>query len=339
ITANYINGQDVLSFTNTPNISGIFSAATGTLTLSGTDTLANYQSALRSVMYSNTSNAPSTAPRTVSWQVNDGGVVNNLSNVATSTINIISVNDAPVLANSSSITYTENDPATIINSAITVTDADSTSLVGATVQITGNYANGQDVLSMTSAFGVTSSFNAGTGTLTLNGTTTVANYQSLLRSVKYTNTSDDPSTSARTVSFQANDGASSNNLSNIITSTINITAVNDPPTAFAYSNLPAQAGIPITYPAGKLGGTDAEAGTTITIDTTPINVVNGVVTINANGSFTFTPNVEAAGGSASFQYRVSDNGNPAPGQNSAYATVSFAVAGPAIYFAKNAAVG
>src|SRR5205823_8781334 len=187
------------------------------------------------------------------------------------------------------------------------------------------------------AFGVTSSFNAGTGTLTLNGTTTVANYQSLLRSMKYTNSSDDPSTSARTVSFQVNDGASSNNLSNIITSTINITAVNDPPTAFAFAGLPAQAGIPITYPAGKLGGTDAEAGTTITIDTAPINVVNGTVTINANGSFTFTPNPDAV--SASFQYRVSDDGNPAPGATGAYATVSFAVAGPAIYFTKSVAVG
>src|SRR5206468_694157 len=46
ITANYINGQDVLSFTNTANITGSFNAATGTLTLTGTDTLAAYQTAL-----------------------------------------------------------------------------------------------------------------------------------------------------------------------------------------------------------------------------------------------------------------------------------------------------
>src|SRR5205085_522823 len=170
---------------------------------------------------------------------------------------------------------------------------DSTTLASATIQITGNYINGQDVLSFTPAFGVTGVFNAATGTLTLSGTTTVANYQALLRTVKYANTSDDPSTATRTVSFQVNDGAGSNNLSNIITSTISVTAVNDPPVAFAFAGLPAQAGIPITYPAGKLGGTDAEAGTTITIDTTPINVVNGTVTINANGSFTFTPNPDA----------------------------------------------
>jgi len=40
-----------------------------------------------------------------------------------------------------------------------------------------------------------------------------------------------------------------------------------------------------------------------------------------------------------FQYRVSDNGNPAPGLNSAYVTVSFNVAGPAIYFVKVAGAG
>jgi len=340
ITGNYVNGQDVLSFTNTANITGSFSSATGTLTLTGVDTLANYQSALRSVKYTNTSNSPSTAPRTVSWRVNDGAGVNNLSNIATSTINVISTNTAPVLANSSSVAYFENDPATVINSVITVSDVDSPTLAGATIQITGNYVNGQDVLSFTNFGGITGSFNASTGTMTLTGTATLANYQTALRSVKYSNTSDDPSTATRTISFQVDDGDASNNLSNIINSTLTVTAVNDPPTAFAFSGLPAQAGIPITYPAGKLGGTDAEAGTTVTIDTTPINLVNVAnITLNANGSFTITPVVASAGGTMSFQYRVSDNGNPAPGVNGAYVTVSFSVAGPAIYFTRSAAVG
>src|SRR5437016_8994672 len=37
-SANYVNGQDVLSFTSTPNISGSFNAATGTLTPTASDT-------------------------------------------------------------------------------------------------------------------------------------------------------------------------------------------------------------------------------------------------------------------------------------------------------------
>ncbi|MEA2416664.1 MAG: hypothetical protein QOI58_3321 [Thermoanaerobaculia bacterium] len=336
ITGNYASGQDVLGFTNTANITGTFNTGTGVLTLTGSDTVANYQAALRSVTYNNTSGSPSTLQRTVTWQVDDGAGVNNLSAPVTSTINVVSTNDAPVLANGSTITYTENDPATVINSVITVTDSDSANLTGATVQVTSGYNSAQDVLSFASMLGITGSFNSGTGTLTLSGTSSVANYQTALRNVKYTNTSEDPTTASRTVVFQVTDGSDA---SNTVSSTINVTAVNDPPTATAFSGLPAQAGIPITYPAGKLNGTDVEAGTTVTVDTTPINLVNGSVTLNANGSFTFTPTPQSAGGTASFQYRVTDNGNPAPGVNSGYVTVSFNVAGPAIYFVKAGGTG
>ncbi|MEA2326483.1 MAG: hypothetical protein QOE68_1442, partial [Thermoanaerobaculia bacterium] len=336
ISGNYAIGQDVLGFTNTPNITGSFNSGTGTLTLTGSDTVANYQAALRSVTYSNASGSPSTLQRTVTWQVDDGAGMNNLSAPVTSTINVVSTNDAPQLANGSTVTYTENDPATVINSVITVSDTDSANLTGATVQITAGYNSAQDVLSFAPMLGITGSFNSGTGTMTLSGTSSVANYQAALRSVKYTNPSNDPTTAARTVVFQVDDGS---DLSNTVSSTVNVTAVNDAPTALAFSGLPAQAGIPITYPAGKLGGTDVEAGTTVTIDPTPINLVNGSVTLNANGSFTFTPTPQSAGGTASFQYRVSDNGNPPPGVNSAYVTVSFNVAGPAIYFVKAGGTG
>src|SRR6185369_4284830 len=49
ITSNYQNGQDVLSFTNTATITGSFDATTGKMTLTGSDTPANYQTALRNV--------------------------------------------------------------------------------------------------------------------------------------------------------------------------------------------------------------------------------------------------------------------------------------------------
>jgi VCBS repeat-containing protein len=336
ITGNYASGQDGLGFANTANITGSFNAGTGVLTLTGTDTVANYEAALRSVTFNNTSTNPSTLQRTVTWQVDDGGGVNNLSAPVTSTINVVAVNSAPQLANGSTIAYTENDPATVINSVITVTDADSANLTGATVQITSGYNSAQDVLSFTPFGGISGSFNSGTGTLTLSGSSSVANYQTALRNVKYTNTSEDPATASRTVVFHVTDGTDA---SNTVSSTINVTAVNDAPTATAFSGLPAQAGIPITYPVGKLGGTDVEAGTTVTVDTTPINLVNGSVTLNADGSFTFTPTPQSAGGTASFQYRVADNGNPAPGLNSTYVTVSFNVAGPAIYFVKAAGAG
>src|SRR6185436_19576436 len=89
ITAGYQNnagGSDVLSFTNTATITaGVFDATTGTLTLTGNDTLANWQAALRTVKFNNTGENPSETSRTVTWIVNDGTLA---STGATSTITV-----------------------------------------------------------------------------------------------------------------------------------------------------------------------------------------------------------------------------------------------------------
>ncbi|MGH9459365.1 MAG: beta strand repeat-containing protein [Thermoanaerobaculia bacterium] len=256
------------------------------------------------------------------------------------TLTVTGINDAPVVTAGGALAYTENDAATAVDAAITVSDVDSTNLTGATVQITGNYASAEDVLAYTTALGITGTWNATTGTLTLAGTTTVANYQTALRNVTYANTSDDPSTLTRTVTWIADDGGAANNTSTAVTSTIAVTAENDPPTAAAAGPFAAYSAIPISFPAATLSGTDAEAGTTVTIDTTAGTVTNGTVSIATDGSFTFTPAAGVTGnGAASFEYRVCDDGNPGPGVCGAYTTVSFNVSGPAFHFVKAAAVG
>ena len=91
ISGNYVVGQDLLGFTGdatTGNITASFNATTGTLTLisaGATATVAQFQAALRRVTYLNTSSSPSTAVRTLSYQISDGS---NLSTIGTSTINI-----------------------------------------------------------------------------------------------------------------------------------------------------------------------------------------------------------------------------------------------------------
>jgi FKBP-type peptidyl-prolyl cis-trans isomerase len=55
ITGGYIAGQDLLAFNNTSTISGSFNSANGRLTLTGNATVAEFQAALRSVTYDNTS--------------------------------------------------------------------------------------------------------------------------------------------------------------------------------------------------------------------------------------------------------------------------------------------
>lgn len=95
ISANYNEFEDELVFSDT-GITGVWNPSTATLSLSNTDTVENYQAALRSVQYVNHSENPMPDQRTVSFSVNDGTVDSTL---VTSTINIITVNDAPFLDN------------------------------------------------------------------------------------------------------------------------------------------------------------------------------------------------------------------------------------------------
>ena len=104
MTTNYVNGEDTLAFVTQNGISGSWSAATGVLALSGSSTVANYQTALRSITYYNNSDNPATATRTVTFVANDGGLN---SNTATRTIAVTTLNDAPVLAaTGDSLAYT-----------------------------------------------------------------------------------------------------------------------------------------------------------------------------------------------------------------------------------------
>ena len=156
------------------------------------------------------------------------------ANTVTSTLNVTAVNDAPTLATGSVLAYTENGAAAAINTVITTADLDNATLASGTVSITTNFASGQDVLgsvNVPATMGnIAGAYNAGTGVMTLTSagsTATVAQWQAALRAVTYANSSDAPSTLARTVSYVVNDGTVN---SNTVTSTLNVTAVNDAPT-------------------------------------------------------------------------------------------------------------
>lgn len=154
--------------------------------------------------------------------------------------------DPVVTCSGAALAYTENTGAVALDSGITVTDSDSTDLTGATVQITGAYQSAEDVLAFTNQLGITGSWNSGTGTLTLSGTTTVANYQTALRAVTYRNTSLTPVTTARTVTFtvETPEGTGDD------TRGITITAVTPPDiTTATLVSIPISSGLSLT-PSG-----------------------------------------------------------------------------------------
>ncbi len=199
-------GKDLLLFTNNYGITGTWNAETGMLNLVGSSTVANYQSALRSIKYFNNSNDPSVLARTVSFIVNDGSAN---SNIVTRQITVTAVNDVPVLSNieTSPLGYTENDITAFITGTLRVTDEDDLNLESAVVRISVNYQSGQDILSFKNTSSITGVWNSGTGVLNLNGTSSIDSYQEALHSITYFNNSDKPSAVTRTISFRVNDGS------------------------------------------------------------------------------------------------------------------------------------
>jgi hypothetical protein len=236
ITTNFTAGQDSLIFSNTPNITGNYNETTGVLLLTGSDTKANYQAALRAVNYRNSQINPSANTRTVEFVIYDW---DDVSNTVSRNINISDPAATPVLANieSGDLAYTEGDGAVSITSTITVSDVDDTNIESATITVSGNYTLGEDVLDFNDTGNISSSFSSGSGILTLTGSDTKTNYQTALRAVTYENTSSDPVNLDRTISFVINDG---DNNSNTETRDITVATVNSKPvlTAIESSNLP-----------------------------------------------------------------------------------------------------
>ncbi|MEH2062558.1 MAG: cadherin-like domain-containing protein, partial [Nostoc sp.] len=278
ITANYQKGQDILSVLGTlPTeiTAGAFNATTGTITLTGSASFANYTTALAQIAYSNTSESPNILARTVSFTVNDG---KTNSNTSTRTISVTAVNDAPVLGAtaSGSLAYIENAAATKISSTgLGITDVDNTNITSATISITGNYQNGQDILSILGTLppGITAgAFNATTGTITLTGSASFVNYTTALAQIAYSNTSENPNIDARTVSFTVNDGTTN---SNAVTRAINVTAVNDAPV------LVAAASDSLAYTENAAAILISPAGLGIT-DVDNTNISSATISITAN---------------------------------------------------------
>ncbi|WP_085613331.1 MULTISPECIES: retention module-containing protein [unclassified Pseudomonas] len=115
---------DALNLGNSVNgitINANSTNGTVTLTLSGNATLADYMQAIKNISFTNSSEDPSTVPRIITVTVTDGG---NYSNTATTTVNVVAVNDAPVAA-PVNVTGTEDTPLILGWSTFGVSDVDS----------------------------------------------------------------------------------------------------------------------------------------------------------------------------------------------------------------------
>ena len=221
----------------------------------------------------------SATPDTFTYTVNGGSS-------ATVSVTVTCAPDNPVLdASAGNASYTENAAATVIDAAVTVSDPDTgTTITGATVEITGNPAAGEDILALSGTHpGITATPSG--ATLTLTGNASAAAYQAALRDVTYRNSSENPSTASRTVTFTVTDDTAR---SGSDTKGLTVTAVDDPPTAVNDSAtvLEDAAATAITV---LTNDTDPDAGAKSVASVT--QPANGTVVITGGGTgLTYQPN-------------------------------------------------
>lgn len=153
----------------------------------------------------------------------------------------IPANTAPSLAIGGTAVYTENAAAqTLLSSplVLAITD-DGNTLYQATVTISTGKVDG-DVLAFVNATGmgnIAGVYNDGVLTLeSADKSATLAQWTAALKAVTFASTSDNPGTS-RTISWQLNDGtADGTATSNVGTTTIAVTPINDAPVATKVSD-------------------------------------------------------------------------------------------------------
>jgi hypothetical protein len=257
VTGNQINGT---------SITFSYNSASETLTLTGYDTLANYQTALSEVQYFTTGNNPTNygldPTRTITWQVNDGAIGNPVAaNTGTSFISIDAVNDAPSnTAPAATLTVNEDTSLALTGgNTISVSDPDNQSL---TVTLTA--ANGTVTLGSVTNLTVTGT--NGSGSVAISGT--IADVNAALATLSYKGNAN--YFGADTVTVDSFDGIAHTQ------STIHITVnpVNDAPVLDLDANDSSgavNADYQATFTIGGSGVAIADADTSITdVDNTTL---------------------------------------------------------------------
>lgn len=200
-----------------------YDSATGILTLSGTASLANYQSAIRAITFASTADGLVTTARTVTVVVSDGRPSNALSAAATATITIAALNDAPV--NTIPASFATDEDIAITLNGLSISDADAAS--GA-MTVTLSVTSG--TLNAVTGGGVTVT-GGGTASLTLTGSLSALNsYLAGASAPVFTPASNASGTV--TLTMTTSDGGNTGGggvRTDSDTSVITVTAVNDAP--------------------------------------------------------------------------------------------------------------
>ncbi|WP_313025717.1 DUF4347 domain-containing protein [Pseudomonas lopnurensis] len=292
ITNNFQPGEDVLIFANDGstmgNISASYNAGSGVLTLTSagaTATLAQWQAALRTVAYTNGSDTPNEATRTISFVVNDG---QDSSTAATKAIGVTSVNDTPQVSVPATIDVTEDVASAITGISFGDADAGSGS-------VTVTLAVDSGSLSATSGGGVI--VGGVSSSLTLTGS--IADINAFIASSNVSFVTSLNATANVTLIASINDGGNTGSggaKSDSDTTTLQVAAVNDAPVISAPATIAVDEDV--TTALTGISFSDVDAGTspvTVTFSVPSGTLVatggDGVTVGGTSGSMTLTGSI------------------------------------------------
>ncbi len=269
------------------------------VTLSGSASLADYQTAIQAVTFGNPNAGLNVTNRTVTVVVNDG---TNDSNTATTTIVINTVaNDAPTLdldADNSTTTGADFNTTfaelggaiSIGDTDVLITDADDINIESATITLTNAQA-GDVMAAGVMPAGITA-IVAG-NVVTLSGSASLADYQTAIKAVTFNNPNDNPDTTDRIITVVVNDGTDDSNTATT-TITVNVTPIIVDATAnVSEEGLPGAAsdmdGTPTdTTNSATVSGTmsisDASGIASVALSG-PVGLTSGGVVVTWSGSF------------------------------------------------------
>ncbi|MFZ5972532.1 MAG: FG-GAP-like repeat-containing protein [Bacteroidota bacterium] len=218
-TSGFVAGEDELIFVNQNGITGNFDVPSGTLTLNGSASVANYQSALRAVTYRNAAADRSNGNRIVQWRVSDG----TSSSVPVS-LTLQVPNQAPV-ATITTHTHTFTAGGVAIAPDLSIADSDDAFTQSAEIHITNGYLSSEDALVFASQNGISGNFDATTGTLSLSGQASKADYQAALRSIQYQNNATNRTPGNRALTVRVSDGQATSNVLGLTVNVVNTAPV------------------------------------------------------------------------------------------------------------------
>ncbi|MEQ9306703.1 MAG: hypothetical protein RJQ14_22505, partial [Marinoscillum sp.] len=212
--------DDASSIFSTYGITVTVAANGHSLTMIGSEPIANYEAVFSLIKYDNSSNAPNTTDRLIEFVVDDGGASSITSTV---TATIVSVNSIPTLdldgsaaGNGFNTFFLKSGAGVAIADVdLNISDADDTNMEGVTVQLTNRYNGSNETLSVSgtlpTGISVTNTYENTDGIIALSGSASIADYQTAIQQILYRNVSANPNNEDRLIDVYVTDGDDNSN--------------------------------------------------------------------------------------------------------------------------------